>query len=128
MYMYFGLKSFQYSCSMSVNVMSSMQICINARNFPSFESEHILLQSPKKHIKMKTFIFFGGFLLALAIAGEDPYMSIKEFEEKFGEEFATKEDEDAAAEELAKNEAEVDLENTMYDEGEGTFKEGTQMD
>jgi len=72
---------------------------------------------------MKTLIFFGGFLLALAIAGEDPYMSIKEFEEKFGEEFATKEDEDAAAEELAKNEAEVDLENTMYDEGEGTFKE-----
>ena len=73
---------------------------------------------------MKTLIFFGGFLLALAIAGEDPYMSIKEFEEKFGEEFATKEDEDAAAEELAKNEAEVDLENTMYDEGEGHFKEG----
>merc|ERR1712038_2184220 len=71
----------------------------------------------------KTLIFFGGFLLALAIAGEDPYMSIKEFEEKFGEEFATKEDEDAAAEELAKNEAEVDLENTMYDEGEGHFKE-----
>ena len=54
-------------------------------------------------------------------------MSIKEFEEKYHEEFATKEDEDAAAEELAKNEAEVDLENTMYDEGEGTFKEGTQM-
>ena len=74
---------------------------------------------------MKTLIFFGGFLLALAIAGEDPYMSIKEFEEKYHEEFATKEDEDLAAKELAKNEAEVDLENTMYDEGEGTFKEGT---
>ena len=74
---------------------------------------------------MRTLIFFGGFLLTLAIAGEDPYMSIKEFEEKYHEEFATKEDEDAAAKELAKHEAGVDLENTMYDEGEATFKEGT---
>jgi len=72
---------------------------------------------------MKTLIFFGGFLLAFAIAGKYPYMSIKEFEEKYHEEFATKEDEDAAAKELAKNEAGVDLQNTMYDEGEGTFKE-----
>ena len=75
---------------------------------------------------MKNLIFFVGFLLAFAIAGKYPYMSIKEFEEKYHEEFATKEDdEDAVAKELAKNEAGVDLQNTMYDEGEGTFKEGT---
>ena len=51
-------------------------------------------------------------------------MNIKEFEEKYGEEFAYPEDEEAAAEELAKNEAAADLQNTMYDEGYGHFKEG----
>merc|ERR1711879_947536 len=50
-------------------------------------------------------------------------MNIKEFEEKYGEEFASPEDEEAAAEELAKNEAAADLENTMYDEGDGHFRE-----
>ena len=51
-------------------------------------------------------------------------MNIREFEEKYGEEFANPEDEEAAAEELAKNEAAADLENTMYDEGYGHFREG----
>ena len=51
-------------------------------------------------------------------------MNIREFEEKYGEEFANPEDEEAAAEELAKNEAAADLENTMYDEGDGHFREG----
>ena len=90
---------------------------------------------------MKTLIIFG-FIMALAFArnapGRSPHielhiaesapvkedMNIKEFEEKYGEEFANPEDEEAAAEELAKNEAAADLENTMYDEGDGHFREG----
>ena len=76
---------------------------------------------------MKTLIFFGLFM-ALAFARDlkkdDKYMNIKEFEEKYGEEFAFPEDEEAAAKELAKNEAGADLQNTMYDEGEGHFREG----
>ena len=90
---------------------------------------------------MKTLIIFG-FIMALAFARNAPErsphielhiaesapvkedMNIKEFEEKYGEEFANPEDEEAAAEELAKNEAAADLENTMYDEGDGHFREG----
>ena len=79
----------------------------------------LLTWSPKSQHNMKNFIIFLGLFMGLASA-----MNIKEFEEKYHEEFATKEDEDAAAEELAKNEAEVDLENTMYDEGDGHFREG----
>merc|ERR1711899_316892 len=99
-----------------------------------------ILQVPKSQYRMKTLIIFG-FIMALAFArnapGRSPHlefqivesapvkedMNIKEFEEKYGEEFANPEDEEAAAEELAKNEAAADLENTMYDEGDGHFRE-----
>ena len=87
---------------------------------------------------MKTLIIFG-FIMALAFSRKvrrgphlelvesapvNEHMDIKEFEETYGEEFANPEDEEAAAEELAKNEAAADLENTMYDEGDGHFREG----
>ena len=72
---------------------------------------------------MKNITFFGLFL-ALAFAKDNRYMTIKEFEEKYHEEFANQEDEANAAEELAKNEA--DFQTTMYDEGEGHFREGVQ--
>ena len=72
---------------------------------------------------MKNITIFGLFL-ALAFAKDNRYMTIKEFEEKYHEEFANQEDEANAAEELAKNEDEAIFQNTMYDEGEAPFREG----
>ena len=106
---------------MSVDVMSSILSCIKAGVFDDLNQD--FFQSPKRQYRMRNIIFLGLFL-ALAFAKDTRYINIKEFEEKYHEEFANPEDEERAAEELAKNEAGADLQNTMYDEGVGHFREG----
>ena len=101
--------------------MSSILNCTKAGVFDDLNQDFV--QSPKRQYRMKNIIFFGLFL-ALAFAKDTRYINIKEFEEKYHEDFANPEDEERAAEELAKNEAGADLQNTMYDEGEGHFREG----
>ena len=68
---------------------------------------------------MKTFIIFLALFMALASA-----MDIKQFEGKYHEEFATREEEAEAAKVLAKNDAQIDLQNTLYSAGLANFGEG----
>ena len=50
-------------------------------------------------------------------------LSLKEFEEKFHQKFASPKDEAAAAKELARREAQIDEENEKYAKGEANFEE-----
>ena len=51
-------------------------------------------------------------------------MTEKEFEKQFNELFDNPEDEAKAAEQLAKEEAEIDKENQLFAEGKAHYKEG----
>ena len=68
---------------------------------------------------MKKFIIFLALFMTLASA-----MDIKEFEEKYHEKFADPEEEAKAAEELAKNEAEINKQHEEYVQGKANFDEG----
>ena len=90
---------------------------------------------------MKTLIIFG-FIMALAFArnapGRSPHielhiaesapvkedMNIKEFEEKFHEDFANPEDEAKAAEALAEHEAQINKQHEDFIQGKANFDEG----
>ena len=67
-----------------------------------------------------TFIFFG-LGAVLGAPGKDP--TIKDFEEMFHQTFTDPKEEEAAAEELALKEAEIDKENEDYENGDADFKE-----
>merc|ERR1712045_192112 len=62
--------------------------------------------------------------LALGAPGKDPTM--KEFEDEFNQVFNDPEKEKEAADELAKEEAEIDKENELYEKGEANFSEQLQ--
>ena len=51
-------------------------------------------------------------------------MDIKEFAEKYHEEFATREEEEKAAKVLAKSDAQIELQNALYAGGLANFNEG----
>ena len=68
---------------------------------------------------MKKFIIFLALFMTLASA-----MDIKEFEEKYHENFADPEEEAKAAEALAKNEAEINKQHEEYVQGKANFDEG----
>ena len=51
-------------------------------------------------------------------------MDIKEFAEKYHEEFATREEEEKAAKVLAKSDAQIELQNALYAAGLANFNEG----
>merc|ERR1739848_756799 len=71
---------------------------------------------------MKAIVILAIVGLALGFPGKDP--SEKEFEEEFHELFDNPEDEAKAAAQLAKEEAEIDKENELFDEGLAHYKEG----
>ena len=71
---------------------------------------------------MKKFIVFLGLFMGLASA-----MNIKEFEEKFHEDFANPEDEAKAAEALAKHEAQINKQHEDFIQGKANFDEGNQF-
>ena len=54
-------------------------------------------------------------------------MTEKEFEKQFNELFDNAEDEAKAAEQLAKEEAEIDKENQLFAEGKAHYKEGKYL-
>ena len=68
---------------------------------------------------MKKFIILLALYMTLASA-----MDIKEFEEKYHENFADPEEEAKAAEALAKNEAEINKQHEEYVQGKANFDEG----
>ena len=51
-------------------------------------------------------------------------MDIKEFAEKYHENFATREEEEKAAIVLAKSDAQIELQNALYAAGLANFNEG----
>ena len=51
-------------------------------------------------------------------------MYIKEFVEKYHEEFATREEEEKAAKVLAKSDPQIELQNALYEAGLANFNEG----
>ena len=66
-------------------------------------------------------------LIARACLGaEQVNLSIQEFEEKFHKEYATVEEEEAAALNLAANEAEINAQNEKFANGEADFDEELQ--
>ena len=71
---------------------------------------------------MKIFIIFLALFMTLASA-----MDIKEFEEKYNERFANREEEAKAAEALAKAEAHINKQHEMFVEGKANFDEGNQF-
>ena len=70
---------------------------------------------------MKIIVFC--LLLGTTLGSPEKDLSIKEFEEKFHQKFASPKDEADAAENLAKNEAGIDEENEKYAKGEANFEE-----
>ena len=62
-------------------------------------------------------------LLGATLGAPEKDLSIKEFEEKFHQKFASAKDEANAAQELAKREAEIDEQNEKYAKGEANFEE-----
>ena len=62
-------------------------------------------------------------LLGATLGAPEKDLSIKEFEEKFHQKFASARDEANAAQELAKREAEIDEQNEKYAKGEANFEE-----
>merc|ERR1712024_375040 len=62
--------------------------------------------------------------IALGAPGKDPTM--KEFEDEFNQIFEDPEKEKEAAHELAKEEAEIDKENELFEKGEANFSEQLQ--
>jgi len=78
-----------------------------------------VLRISTMRIYIITLIFLG---TALAFPGKD--LSEKEFEEKFHKKYEDPEDEKKAAEELAKEEKEMDIENDLFEKGKANFKEG----
>ena len=79
----------------------------------------LLTWSPKSQHNMKNFIVFLGLFMGLASA-----MNIKEFEEKFHEDFANPEDEAKAAEALAEHEAQINKQHEDFIQGKANFDEG----
>ena len=79
----------------------------------------VLTWSPKSQHMMKNFVIFLGLIIGLASA-----MNIKEFEEKYHEDFANSEEEAKAAEELAKHEAQINKQHEEYVQGKANFDEG----
>ena len=71
---------------------------------------------------MKIFIIFLVLFMTLASA-----MDIKEFEEKYNERFANREEEAKAAEALAKAEAHINNQHELFVEGKANFDEGNQF-
>jgi len=67
---------------------------------------------------MKNFIVFFGLFMGLASA-----MNIKEFEEKYHEDFANPEDEAKAAEALAEHEAQINKQHEDFIQGKANFDE-----
>ena len=70
---------------------------------------------------MKIIVFC--LLLGTTLGVPEKDLSIKEFEEKFHQKFASAKDEANAAQELAKREAEIDEQNEKYAKGEANFEE-----
>ena len=68
---------------------------------------------------MKKSIIFLALFMTLASA-----MDIKEFAEKYHENFATREEEEKAAKVLAKSDAQIELQNALYAAGLAKFNEG----
>ena len=62
--------------------------------------------------------------IALGAPGKDPTM--KEFEDEFNQVFNDPEKEKEAADELAKEEAQIDEENELFEKGEANFSEQLQ--
>ena len=54
-------------------------------------------------------------------------LTIQEFEEKFHKHYATLEEEEAAAKNLAANEAQINAQNEKFDKGEADFDEELQL-
>ena len=79
----------------------------------------LLTWSLKSQHNMKNFIIFLGLFMGLASA-----MNIKEFEEKYHEDFANPEDEAKAAEALAKHEAQINKQHEDFIQGKANFDEG----
>ena len=65
-------------------------------------------------------------LIARTCLGEQFNLTIKEFEEKFQKTYGTLEEEEAAAKNLAANEAEINAQNEKFDKGEADFDEELQ--
>ena len=70
---------------------------------------------------MKIVILYLLLGAAFGAPGKDP--TIEEFEKEFHQKFADPKDEEVAAAELAKQEAEIDEENEKYENGKGNFEE-----
>ena len=79
----------------------------------------LLTWSLKSQHNMKKFIIFLGLFMGLASA-----MNIKEFEEKYHEDFANPEDEAKAAEALAKHETQINKQHEDFIQGKANFDEG----
>ena len=62
--------------------------------------------------------------ITLGAPGKDP--TIKEFEEEFNQIFEDPENEKAAADELAKEEAQIDQQNELFEKGDANFSEQLQ--
>ena len=66
-------------------------------------------------------------LIARTCRGAEQFnLSIKEFEEKFGKTYDTLEEEEAAAKNLAANEAEINAQNEKFAKGDANFDETVQ--
>ena len=65
-------------------------------------------------------------LIARTCLGEQFNLTIKEFEEKFHKTYGTPEKEEAAAKNLAANEAEINTQNEKFAKGEANFDEAVQ--
>ena len=65
-------------------------------------------------------------LIARTCLGEQFNLTIKEFEEKFHKTYGTPEEEEAAAKNLAANEAEINAQNEKFAKGDANFDEAVQ--
>ena len=61
------------------------------------------------------------------LGAEEVNLSIQEFKEKFHKEYETVEEEEAAAKNLAANEAEINAQNEKFAKGEADFDEELQL-
>ena len=82
----------------------------------------VLTWSPKSQHTMKNFVIYLGLIIGLASA-----MNIKEFEEKYHEDFANPEDEAKAAKALAKHETQINKQHEDFIQGKANFDEGNQF-
>ena len=87
-----------------------------------------MIRAPKKHStsvtmqKLRIILLLFG-VLKLCSGHPKTDMTIKDFEEKYGEVFDNPEDEAVAAKQLALELEDIDKQNELFDQGVGHFKE-----